>query len=585
MESRVRFAEKAVWIDGRPVQLLSGAIHYFRVHPAYWRDRLQKAAQCGLNCVETYLCWNLHEPREGEFDFSGMLDFAAFIRAAQEAGLWVIVRPGPYICAEWDNGGLPAWLMLKPGIRFRRSDPVFLPPLKKFLARVVPVLRELQYDNGGPVIAVQIENEYGSYGHDREYLAALRDFYRSGGLTVPLFTADGGSRNYLANGLLEGTPAALTFGSRALDAFHDLRQFRPDDPLFCVEFWGGWFDNWGDPHHARPAAEVADELDDILTAGGSINFYMFHGGTNFGFTAGANGRPGDRYTPDTTSYDYDSPLTEWGAATEKYFAIQSVIKRHFPEAKTAAPAPVRLAAYGKCAFTATAPLFANLDRVGRHRRVLSPLTMEELGQQFGFVHYRTHFPGPVNTRLSLWGAHDRARVFVGGKSLCTYFRNDAHCETPNFDVPAAGVDVDILVENFGRVNYGPLVGRDFKGLTEGVTDCMGANRFYWDVWGLPLETADLEKLEFGPFAYRPGAPAFHRAVLTIDDEPADTFLRFPGVCGVAWVNGFNLGRYWNVGPGDTLYVPAPVLRRGANEVLVFETDDLARPYANFVTRG
>lgn len=580
--SRVSFEKKQILIDGKPTPIRSGAVHYFRVPEQLWEDRLRKAVLCGLNCVETYFCWNLHEPEEGTFDFHGMLDLERFIRLAQSLGLYVIVRPGPYICAEWDNGGLPAWLMVKEGVEFRRMNRPYLDALENYYRAVLPKIVPLQYDKGGPIIAIQLENEYGSYGRDKVYLNHLRDLHLKAGCTVPLFTADGASDICINGGLLEGSPMALTFGSRGLDAFRLGRSYRPEDPAFCMEFWCGWFDAWGDSApHTRQAADVANEYDDMLGDNGSVNLYMFHGGTNFNFWNGANGFPNGRYTPDTTSYDYDAPLSECGDATDKFFAIQNVIKKHFPDARTGIPENSRKLDYGKIAFTATAPLFPNLDRIATKKvDSVSTKSMEALGQNFGFIHYRTHLDGPTKSaNLLLWQTRDRAIGYLNGKQSFIYYRNDESNVVPPFQIPQEGMTLDLLVENMGRINYGPLTGRDFKGIVDGVT--LGNQyQMNWEIRTLPMNPDDLDKLEYGPFAKNEEEPAFHKAVFELQDV-ADTFLRFPGVKGVVWVNGFNIGRYWNIGPGFTLYIPAPFLKKGTNEIVVFELETLKVPYLHF----
>ena len=580
--SKVQFRERKIFIDGKAVQIFSGAIHYFRVHPDLWRDRLEKLAMCGFNCLETYMCWNLHEPKEGEFDFSGMLDFPRFIRTAQELGLYVILRPGPYICAEWDNGGFPHWLMLKQGIEFRRNNPAYLACVRNYFDRIMPLIKPLQYDEGGPIIAMQIENEYGSYGHDDAYIGALRDMMRGAGITVPLFTADGAGVPYLLNGMLDGTPAMLTGGSRALAGFGLLRSFRPDDVPFFMEFWLGWYDHWkNNPRKGRDAASVAEEFDDVIRSGGNVNMYMFHGGTNFGFYAGANKSRDDvPYTCDTTSYDYDAPVTEWGDVTEKYFLLRDTVKKYFPGAKTGTPAPVKHRAYGKIDFTGYLPFFGALDRLGKPVKSVSPLTMEQLGQAFGFVHYRTHIAGPRKVLLWAPEVHDCADIFIDGRRLGTAFRDDRPFRF-DVDIPAKGVTLDILVESFGRINYGYLTGKDFKGLPGGVmTD--NAYCFDWENYSLPLDGP--EKLPFGPMAPTLPCPGFFRGEFQAD-EVAETFIRFPGVRGVVWVNGFNLGRYWRVGSANTLYVPSPILKKGRNEIIVFETELLLQPYAVSVDKA
>ena len=587
--SRVQFRREGVVVDGRNVQLISGAIHYFRVPSELWRDRLEKARFCGLNCIETYMCWNLHEPRPDEFHFEGMLDFVRFIELAGELGLYVIVRPGPYICAEWENGGLPVWLTARAEIELRRMNDAYLSAVKSYLDKVLPMLAPLQLDCGGPIVAFQIENEYGSYGHDKKYLAFLRDHFRACGLTVPLFTADGGDADFYINGgNLEGTPIALTFGSRGLAAFARGKRLRPDSPSLCMEFWDGWFDAWGcGSHRTRPAREVADELDDMLGAGGSVNFYMFHGGTNFGFHNGANATTGlTDYAPQTTSYDYDAPLSECGDPTEKYFMIQEVIRKYRPDAPFGECKPAPKAAYGKIPLTGSANYFDNLQLVSdQHVVSVTPPTMEQLGQAFGFIHYRTTLAGPLkNAQLVLREVHDRAIVFIDGKYCATIYRNDSQKQLPEFDIPAQGSTLDILVENMGRTNYGPLLGKDFKGIVGSVSIVLQM-QFDWETWTLPLEAESLKKLQFKEFQWNEDRlPSFHRTTLEIVDAPRDTFLVCPGAKGVVWVNGHNLGRYWNVGPTQTLYVPGCWLKRGANEVVVFELERLGQPYLRFVDR-
>ena len=577
--SKVEFKERKIFIDGKATQIFSGAIHYFRVHPELWRDRLEKLALCGFNCLETYMCWNLHEPHEGQFDFSGMLDFPRFIRTAQELGLYVILRPGPYICAEWDNGGLPHWLMNKEGIEFRRYNKVYLESIRKYFDQIMPLIKPLQYDEGGPIIAMQIENEYGSYGHDNDYIGALRDMTLDAGITVPLFTADGAGLAYLQNGMLPGTAAMLTGGSRPLNGFELLQTLRPDDPPFYMEFWLGWYDHWkNNPRKSRDADDVAREFDDIIRAGANVNMYMFHGGTNFGFTAGANKtRKNIDYTCDTTSYDYDAPITEWGDVTPKYWKLQETVKKYFPDAKTGTPGPVKRRSYGKIDFKESVTIFDALDQISTPVRSKSPLTMEQLDQSFGFVHYRTRLAGPHKGNLWAPAVGDCADIFINGKKLATVFR-DEKPEGIDFTVPPEGADIDVLVESFGRINYGYLTGKDPKGLPEGLLS-WNAYLFDWQNRSLPMD--NLDKLKFGPLKANMEVPTFFKGEFEVD-EIAESFIKFPGVRGVVWVNGFNLGRYWRVGSANTLYVPSPILKKGKNEIIVFETELLLAPYAESV---
>ena len=592
MTSKVEFKNRSVIIDGKPVQIIAGAMHYFRVPREYWRDRMQKAVQMGLNCIETYMCWNLHERKEGAFDFSGMLDIEAYIKLAQEFGLYVILRPGPYICSEWDNGGLPAWLMTKPAIRYRRMNKPYIDALTNYLNVIIPKLKPLQYDNGGPVIAMQIENEYGSYSCDKAYLAYLRDLYRKGGFTIPLFTADGvafwssGSEALMIEGgTVDGAPLCLNFGSRALDAFDMGKKIRPDDPAFCMEFWCGWFDAWGSgQHHTRTPESAAEELDDMLAAGASVDFYMFHGGTNFEFTAGANGTADTPYAPDVTSYDYDSPLDEAGDPTPKFFAFQEVIRKYAPDRPFGTPETGRKLAPRRLNISAIAPLHENLDNIAEKVCDPSPLTFEELGQDFGYVFYRTKVTGPKRGRFELRQVRDRANVYLNGEQFLTYYRNDKESITPVREFGAEGATLELLVENMGRINYGHLTGRDSKGICEDVA-FEWQTLVNWEMWCLPSATPP-ENLNYKPFEQRlTGKPAYYKIEFDLNEDPADCYLKFPGVHGGAWINGHVLGRYWDIGPGSTLYIPGVWLKHGKNELVIFETEKLTKPYIDIVDKA
>ncbi|MBO4207001.1 glycoside hydrolase family 35 protein, partial [Micromonospora echinofusca] len=324
-------------LDGRPFRVLSGAIHYFRVHPQLWRDRIRKARQMGLNTVETYIAWNAHSPQRGVFHTDGGLDLGRFLDTVAEEGMYAFVRPGPYICAEWDNGGLPAWLFRDAATGIRRHEPQYLDAIAEYYGQLGPILAPRQVDSGGPVILVQVENEYGAYGADRDYLQALTDLTRKAGITVPLTTVDQPVDHMLRNGSLPGLHKTASFGSRSVERLATLRAHQPTGPLMCAEFWDGWFDHWGEHHHTTPVAEAAADLDALLSTGASVNIYMFHGGTNFGFTNGANDK--GTYQPIVTSYDYDAPLDEAGDPTAKYWAFREVIARHteVPPAPSAAP--------------------------------------------------------------------------------------------------------------------------------------------------------------------------------------------------------------------------------------------------------
>ncbi|MBC9717695.1 beta-galactosidase [Streptomyces sp. TRM66268-LWL] len=569
-------------LHGAPFRIISGAMHYFRIHPDQWADRLRKARLMGLNTAETYVPWNLHQPEpDGPLVLDGLLDLPRYLRLAQEEGLQVLLRPGPYICAEWDGGGLPSWLTSDPGIKLRSSDPRFTAAIDRFLDLLLPPLLPHMAASGGPVIAVQVENEYGAYGDDTAYLRHLADGFRDRGVEELLFTCDQANAEHLAAGGLPGVLATATFGSRVTDSLDRLRAHQPQGPLMCAEFWIGWFDHWGEPHHGRDAADAAADLERILAAGASVNIYMFHGGTNFGFTNGAN--HDHAYAPIVTSYDYDAPLTEWGDPGPKYHAFREVIARHAPVPEEPAPTPGPKLPYTEVELTSRTPLLAHLDELAERVHAEQPPTMEELGMRSGYVLYRTALPAAGDGLLHFeGGVGDRAQVFVDGAPVGVLER-ERHEESLPVRALRAGAVLDVLVENMGGVNYGPRIGAS-KGLL-GTVRFDGTPLVGWDCHLLALNdvgqvpdagtevpgSASGQVPDTAP-ASSPDAhgPVFYRGEFTVD-APADTFLALPGwTKGQAWVNGFHLGRYWNRGPQRTLYIPAPVLRTGRNELVLLE---------------
>ena len=555
------------YLDGSPFQIISGAIHYFRVIPSCWRDRLEKLKAMGCNTVETYIPWTLHEPEKGVFCFDGMADVERFIRLAQELGLYVILRPSPYICAEWELGGLPAWLLAEEDMRFRVSCPAFQNHVEAYYRVLMPKLTPLQADRGGPVILMQLENEYGSYGNDRTYLRWLRDLMRAEGVTVPLATSDGPVPESLEGGTVEDVLPTVNFGSQAERHFQVLSQCRPGGPLMCMEFWIGWFDYWGSGRHATGSLEeAAENLDKILSMG-HVNLYMFQGGTNFGFMNGAN--YADCLTPDVTSYDYDAVLTEDGLLTEKYQRFREIIGKYrkIPEV-TLSPAVPRMAC-GRVAVSEKVSLFSVLEDLSAPVPGVSPRSMERLGQNYGYILYRTSLGTEERLqRLRLWKANDRVQVFVDGVPAATLYDREL-LEERELDISfSKGASMDILVENMGRVNYGPRLEDQRKGIDGGVT-VNGHWHSHWLHYPLPLD--NLDRLDFTK-EYREGLPGFYRFVFQVE-EPGDTFLDFSGWGkGCAFLNGFHLGRFWELGPQRRLYIPAPLLKAGGNELILFETE-------------
>ncbi|MBZ9643609.1 beta-galactosidase family protein [Streptomyces sp. PSKA30] len=561
-------------LHGEPFRIISGAMHYFRIHPGQWADRLRKARLMGLNTVETYVPWNLHQPDpDGPLVLDGILDLPRYLSLARAEGLHVLLRPGPFICGEWDGGGLPSWLTTDPDIRLRSSDPRFTDAVDRYLDLLLPPLLPHMAAAGGPVIAVQVENEYGAYGDDTTYLKHLYQSLRSRGIEELLFTCEQTDPEHLAAGSLPGTLVTGTFGSKVDQNLTRLRAHQPEGPLMCAEFWIGWFDHWGEPHHVRDAADAAADLDRLLSAGASVNIYMFHGGTNFGFTNGAN--HDHAYAPIVTSYDYDAPLTESGDPGPKYHAFREVIARHAPVPDEPAPAPSRKLAPTVVELDRQAPLLPHAARqAGRPVRTESPLTLDELGLRSGYALYRTTVPAAGDGVLHFaGGVGDRAQVFLDGAPVGVLER-ERHDETLPVRVPRAGATLDVLVENMGGVNYGPRIGAP-KGLLGAVT-FDGTALHGWDCLPLPLN--DLSGLTFE--AGTAAGPAFHHGTFEVT-EPADTFLSLPGwTKGQAWINGFHLGRYWNRGPQRTLYVPAPVLRPGSNDLVLLELHATTSPRAH-----
>ncbi|MCR2783488.1 MULTISPECIES: beta-galactosidase family protein [unclassified Microbacterium] len=547
-------------LDGRPHRVIAGALHYFRVHPGQWADRIRKARLMGLNTIETYVAWNAHEPVRGQWNTTGANDLGRFLDLVAAEGMHAIVRPGPYICAEWHNGGLPVWLTSTPGIRLRRSDAAYLEALEVYLRRVYAIVAPRQIDRGGNVALVQIENEYGAYGSDQDYLAELVRITRDAGITVPLTTVDQPMDDMLAAGTLPGLHTTGSFGSRAAERLATLRAHQPSGPLMCSEFWDGWFDWWGGVHHTTDAADAAAELDTLLAAGASVNIYMFHGGTNFALTNGANDK--GRYLPIVTSYDYDAPLDEAGNPTQKYHAFREVIARYAPvpdEVPAAAPA----APVFEMALRPVGGTVAGDDASVTREH---PATFEDLAHLGALLRYEADLPAEFTGGiLSFEEVRDQAWVSVDGVRIGTISRTR---HERALRIPA-GRRVSVLVEEQGRVNYDVRLGEP-KGLI-GTAMLGSAALTGWTA--TPIDLAD-------------AASAPELVVLegtfTLE-EPADLFLDTGGWGkGFVFVGDLLLGRYWANGPQRTLYVPAPATRAGTNRIRVIELDQVLDPTARFV---
>jgi beta-galactosidase len=525
-------------LGGEPFLLISGEMHYPRVPQPYWHDRMRKMRALGLNTLCTYVFWDLHEPESGKFDFTGNLDVAAYLRTAQEEGLWVILRPGPYNCSEWDFGGLPSWLLSTSNIKVRTTDPRFLKAAAKYLQRVGEELAPLQITRGGPIIMVQVENEYGSFGNDHDYMNAIRRIIRDAGFEATLYTAGGSEKANLEGGTLPDLPAAINFGQGdAAAEFAKFARFRQDVPRMCGEYWDGWFDHWGEEHHTPFPEGAVRDLDRMLSRGISANLYMVHAGTSWGFMSGANFA--EAHQPDISSYDYDAPLDEAGRATRKFVLIREVIKKYLPTGTQLPelPAPLPMIEIPPFALREAAALPGLLGKP-----VLSeqPKTMEDLGQQYGFVLYRKRLAKRVKARLEIKGVRNYAVVLQGARRLGVL---DRRLKQESLEVDLEGGEpLDILVGNMGRVNFGSRLVDDRKGIVGQVT-LAGSELSGWENYPLPM--TDLSALHFSNSNLE--VPAFLRGRFELS-SPGDTFLDMrgwgKGICLAEWAQPWPVLEDW-----------------------------------------
>lgn len=575
--SRFEIKDKFL-LDGEPFQIISGSIHYFRVVPEYWRDRLEKLKNMGCNTVETYIPWNMHEPKKGEFHFEGMLDFEKFLDIAQELGLYAIVRPSPYICAEWELGGLPSWLFNIDGMELRCKNQPYYDNITDYYKVLFPKLVNHQIDKGGNVILMQIENEYGYYGKDTSYLKFLSDLMRDLGATVPFVTSDGPYGKMFINGQLPGALPTGNFGSHAWTLFHAMKKMMKKNPgpLMCMEFWIGWFDAWGNKEHK--GSKLKQNIKDLnyILKHGNVNFYMFHGGTNFGFMNGSNYY--GHITPDVTSYDYDAPLSEDGQITPKYEAFKQIIKKYRDFDDVEFTTKITRKTYGEIKAVSRIGLFENLERLSTGIKSENPKNMEALDQSYGYTLYRTEISaGEKNKEISFKDAADRIIAYGGDKKLFTLYDKEIESAKKTLSL-ADGSTLDLLVENMGRVNFAGKIPYQRKGIKSDVLIGEEAHK-NWEMFTIPLDEKQMSEVEsllsdsnlvnFGD------KPTFTKFTFNVE-EPADTFLDFEGWGkGCAFVNGFNIGRYWEIGPQKRLYIPAPLLKTGENTIIMFETEGKA----------
>lgn len=579
---------KTFLLDGKPFTVKAAEVHYTRIPREYWEHRIQMCKSLGMNALCIYIFWNAHEPQEGVYDFSGNNDVAEFVRLAQKHGMYVIVRPGPYVCAEWEMGGLPWWLLKKNDIKLRDLDPYFMESVKRFESKVAEQLVPLTVQNGGPIIMVQVENEYGSYDENKPYVSAIRDCLREQGWDKTVMFQCDWSSNFQLNGL-DDLQWTMNFGTGTdvLKQFKKLKELRPDSPMMCSEFWSGWFDGWGHAHETRPAKDMVDGISTMLDNNISFSLYMTHGGTSFGQWAGAN-VPG--YKPDCTSYDYDAPINEQGAATPKYYELRELLQKHSATKLPAVPKAKPIISVPEFTFTEMAPIFENLPSSQKSEHVVN---MEALNLGWGSMIYSCSLPKTdVPSVLYLNELRDFATIYVDGEYIGKLYRGDKE-EAIQIPATKEGAKLEIFVEAMGRINYSKAI-NDRKGITESVeliTKSNGHDLVYslnnWDITLLPygydnvknvnFKTLDPSTLTVNPSPTRTPRKAtvrekagYYRASFKLS-KVGDTFIDMSTWGkGFVWVNGHCLGRFWKIGPQQTLYCPGCWLKKGQNEIIVMD---------------
>jgi beta-galactosidase len=552
-------------LDGKPFQIISGEMHYPRIPREAWRHRMKMAKSMGLNTIGTYIFWNLHQPRKNVFDFRGQNDIVEFVKIAQEEGLWVILRPSPYVCAEWEFGGYPYWLQNTGNLKVRSMEPQYLAAYRKYIHEVGRLLAPWQVNHGGNILMIQIENEYGSYGSDKEYLEVNRKMFVEAGFDGLLYTCDP------APDLVKGHLPGLLPAVNGLDKPNEIRKLINDNhngkgPYFIAEWYPAWFDWWGTKHHTVPAHKYTKALDSVLAAGISINMYMFHGGTTRNFMNGANYKGTTPYEPQISSYDYDAPLDEAGNATHKFYEFRNVIQKYLPQhqalPEVAAPKPAIRIPHIR--FNKSIPLTAVLPTPVTSN---VPASFEQLEQAYGYVLYRTKLKNAASGMLVIKDLRDYAVVMINGKIAGTLDRCKAQ-DSLQITLPKGTVVLDLLVENLGRINFGPYLLENKKGITKGVW-LNGKELKGWQNYSLPFETPPVVNAANDNGQSITG-PVLRKAGFILE-RTGDTYLDMSTWGkGVVWVNGHNLGRYWNVGPQQTLYIPAEWLVKGKNELIILE---------------
>jgi len=568
-----KLGESQFLLDDQPFQIISGEIHYPRVPREAWRARMKMAKAMGLNTIGTYVFWNLHEPEKGKFDFTGNNDIAAFVKIATEEGLWVILRPSPYVCAEWEFGGYPYWLLTEKGLEVRSKEKQYLEEYRKYIIEVGKQLAPLQINHGGNVLMVQIENEYGSYAADKEYLDINRKMFIEAGFDGLLYTCD--PESDIVGGHLKGLLPAINGQDnpervkKAVNQYHEGK-----GPYFIAEWYPAWFDWWGTPHHTVPVEKYVDKLDAVLASGISINMYMFHGGTTRGFMNGANYKDISPYEPQTSSYDYDAPVDEAGNVTEKFRQFRSVIEKHLPDGKKLPEIPKKKPVMAIKPFKLTNKISV-FDVLPKAIKSENPLTFEDLKQDYGYVLYRTKIAGGRKGLLQVKQLRDYALVFVNQKRAGILDRRTL-LDSLELQLPEGEVQLDIFVENMGRINFGKYLLDNKKGITEQVLFA-GTEVKNWEMFSLPFNNIDALSPKSQVTAKTGDGPVIQKGTFKLS-KAEDTYLDMSNWGkGVVWLNGHNLGKYWFIGPQQTIYVPKEWLKAGTNEISVLE---LLKPEKN-----
>lgn len=558
--------DKTFVLNGKPFLVKAAEIHYSRIPKEYWENRIQLCKALGMNTLCIYIFWNYHEMEEGKFDFSGNKDIAEFCRLAQKNGMYIIVRPGPYVCAEWEMGGLPWWLLKNDSIKLRTLDADYMNHVEKFMAQVGKQLSDLQITKGGNIIMVQVENEYGSYSTDKPYVSAIRDIVRKSGFNeVPLFQCDWSSN--FTNNALDDLLWTVNFGTGSdIDAqFKNLKELRPNTPLMCSEFWSGWFDHWGRPHETRPADVMVSGLEEMLSKNISFSLYMTHGGTTFGFWGGANN---PAYSAMCSSYDYDAPISENGQVTPKYTLLRDMMKKYLQEGEVLAEIPQQIKAVKVPEFQLTeqAEVFENLPAAIESRDIKP---MEKFNQGWGSILYRKKLENDVKkgSEIKITEVHDYALVFADGEKIAELDRRKGEFSFVLNKKLKKGCVLDIYIEALGRVNFDKSI-HDRKGITESVT-VSGTELKNWQVFLLPLDYDFALNKKYSALKTT-NKPAYYKGEFTLE-KAEDTFLDFSTWGkGFVWVNGHALGRIWEIGPQQTLYMPGCWLKAGKNEIVVLD---------------